>query len=98
MAGQAPIKVNESTKDRIRYLAAVSNQTQAQIVEIAVREYAVRHADAVAKGLDRAREVLAGGDVAIAAAMLGESPDAVARIAGSRAASARTTPRSRTTR
>ncbi len=80
MSTQAPIKVNERTKDRVRYLAALTDVTQAEIVDRAVAEYATRHADDIAKGIDRAREVLAGGDVAVAAHLLGESPDAVARV------------------
>lgn len=82
MSSQAPIKVNEQTKDRVRYLAALTDATQAEIVDRAVAEYATRHADVIAKGLDRARDVLAGGDAAIAAHLLGESPDAVERVAG----------------
>lgn len=82
MTSQAPIKVNEQTKDRVRYLAALTDVTQAEIVDRAVAEYATRHADVIAKGLDRAREVLAGGDAAIAAHLLGESPEAVERVAG----------------
>lgn len=82
MSTQAPIKVNERTKDRVRYLAALTDATQAEIVDRAVAEYATRHADAIAEGLDRAREILAGGDVAIAAHLLGESPEAVERVAG----------------
>lgn len=84
MSTQAPIKVHVHTKDRIRYLAALTDATQAEIVDRAVTEYATRHADVIAKALDRAREVLAGGDVAIAAQLLGESPDAIARVAGGR--------------
>lgn len=82
MATQAPIKVNEQTKDRIRYLAALTDATQADIVDRAVSEYAVRHADDIARGIERAREVLSGGDVAIAAHLLDESPEAVERVAG----------------
>ena len=33
----------------------------------AVEEYATRHADAIAEGIERARRVLAGGDAAIVA-------------------------------
>ena len=54
MSAQAPIKVNERTKDRVRYLAALTDATQAEIVDRAVSEYATRHADAIARGLDRA--------------------------------------------
>ncbi|HEX9504846.1 MAG TPA: hypothetical protein VGA62_02455 [Acidimicrobiia bacterium] len=75
MSTPAPIKVNERTKDRIRYLAALTDATQADIVDRAVAEYATRHADVIAKSLDRAREVLA-------AHQLGESPEAVERVAG----------------
>jgi len=81
---QAPIKVNERTKDRVRYLAALTDATQAEIVDRAVSEYATRHADAIAQGLDRARDVLAGGDIAVAAHLLGESPESVARVTGKR--------------
>jgi len=84
MSTQAPIKVNEQTKDRVRYLAALTDATQAEIVDRAVAEYATRHADVIEAGLARAREVLAGGDVAIAAHLLGESPEVVARVAGRR--------------
>ena len=48
MSTQVPIKVNERTKDRIRYLAALTDATQAEIVNRAVSEYATRHADASA--------------------------------------------------
>jgi len=82
MAPQAPIKVDEQTKDRIRYLAALTDATQADIVDRAVSEYAIRHAEDIAKGIERAREVLSGGDAAIAAHLLGESTQPVKRVAG----------------
>ena len=69
-ANQSPIKVSSETKERIRYLAALTDTTQAQIVDRAVEEYAVRHADDVAKGIEHARLILAGGDRAIAAHLL----------------------------
>jgi predicted transcriptional regulator len=80
MATQAPIKVNEQTKDRIRYLAAFTDATQADIVDRAVSEYAVRHADDIAKGIERAREVLSSGDAAIAAHLLVESTEDVEQV------------------
>jgi hypothetical protein len=80
--GQSPIKVNEETKERIRYLAALVDTTQADVVDRAVQEYAVRHADLVEKGIDRARSVLASGDVALAAHLLGRSLDDVQRVSG----------------
>lgn len=74
MSTQSPIKVNEQTKERIRYLAALTATTQADVVDRAVQEFAVRHADLVEKGIDRARSVLAGGDAAIAAHLLKDPP------------------------
>ena len=79
---QAPIKVNEGTKERIRYLAALIDTTQADVVDKAVAEYAVRHADLIEKSIDRARSVLADGDAAVAAHLLGEPLEAVQRVAG----------------
>ena len=79
---QAPIKVNEETKERIRYLAALIDTTQAEVVDRAVQEYAVRHADLIEKGIDHARSVLAAGDVAIAAHLLDVPLDAVQRVSG----------------
>ena len=84
MASQAPIKVSDQTKERIRYLAALTDATQADIVDRAVSEYATRHATDIAKGIERARAVLAGGDAAIAAHLLDVDPKAVERIAGGR--------------
>ena len=51
--------------------------TQDDVVDRAVQEYAVRHADLIEKGIDRARSVLASGDAAIAAHLLGRSFDDV---------------------
>jgi predicted transcriptional regulator len=85
---RAPIKVNDQTKERIRYLAALTDATEAEIVDRAVSEYAARHADEIAAGIERARAVLASGDAAIAAYLLYEQVDAVERIAGKRPASA----------
>ncbi len=82
MSSQAPIKVGEETKERIRYLAALIDTTQTEVVDRAIREYAVRHADLVEKGIDRARLVLAGGDAAIAAHLLDVPLRAVQSVAG----------------
>lgn len=81
---QAPIKVNEQTKERIRYLAALTDATQADIVDRAVSEYAARHAEQIAAGMERARSVLASGDAAIAAYVLDEPVEAVERVAGTK--------------
>jgi predicted transcriptional regulator len=72
IVSQAPIKVNEQTKERIRYLAAFTDATQAEIVDRAVSEYAARHADEIAAGMERARAALASGDAAIASYLLDE--------------------------
>lgn len=81
---QAPIKVSEQTKERIRYLAARTDATQAEIVDRAVTEYAVRHADEIARGMERARAVLASGDAALAAYLLDEPVAALERLSGDR--------------
>jgi ribosomal 50S subunit-associated protein YjgA (DUF615 family) len=81
---QAPIKVDEGTKERIRYLAALIDTTQAEVVDRAVREYAVRHADLIEKGIDHARSVLSSGDAAIAAHLLDVPVAAVERLGGGR--------------
>lgn len=81
---QAPIKVNEQTKERIRYLAAFLDTTQADVVDRAVQEYTVRHADVIEKGIANARSALTGGDSAIAALLLGEPAEEVERISGGR--------------
>lgn len=86
--GQAPVKVHKRTKERIRYLAAMIDATQAEIVDRAVSEYAARHADEIAAGIERARAVLTSGDAAIAAYLLDEPVEAVERIAGKPSASA----------
>ena len=81
---QSPIKVSPQTKERIRYLAALTDTSQTHLVECAIEEYAVRHADLIEKGLETARSVLAVGDVGIAAHLLNVPDDAVRRVAGSR--------------
>jgi predicted transcriptional regulator len=81
-ANQSPIKVSPQTKERIRYLAALTDTTQTQLVDRAVEEYAARHADLIEKGIENARSVLAVGDVAVAAHLLNVPEAAVRRIAG----------------
>jgi hypothetical protein len=79
---QAPVKVADTTKERIRYMAALCDMSQAQLVDKAVAEYAARHADELHNGIERAREVLAGGDAAIASYLIGEPLESVERVAG----------------
>lgn len=89
MASQAPVKVNPDTHARIRYLAALTNLTQGEIVERAVMEFAVRHPDLIEKGLDEARSVLNVHDNASLASYLLDMPaERVNRVAGKSAATA----------
>lgn len=81
---QAPIKVSEQTKERIRYLAALTDATQAEIVDRAVSEYVAGHADEIAAGVGRARAILASGDAGIAAYLLDEPIERVERVAGTK--------------
>ena len=82
MANQAPIKVNEATKEKIRYLASFCDLTQAGLVEKAIDEYVVRHAAELRAGIERARAALAGGDAEVAAYLLDEPVEAVRKVAG----------------
>lgn len=84
MANQSPIKVGEVTKERIRYIAALTDATQAEVVDRAVAEYAARHADAIQAGIERARSVLAGDETAIAAHLLDAPAEDIERLAGKR--------------
>ena len=79
---QAPIKVSGATKERIRYLAALTDATQAEIVDRAVEEYAARHVDDIKQGIERARFVLTGGDAEIAAYLLDVPVEDIERVAG----------------
>lgn len=83
-ASSSPIKVSPETKERIRYLAALADTTQAQLVDRAVAEYSARHAEAIENGLKAARDVLVGGDVAIASHLLSVPEKSVQRVASSR--------------
>jgi hypothetical protein len=55
MATQAPVKVSEATREKIRYAAALSEMTQTRLVEAAVDEYLARHAEELDQGIARAR-------------------------------------------
>ena len=65
----------------IRYLAALTDVTQAEIVDRAVTEYAARHSDEITGAMERARAVLSSGDAAIAAYLLDGPIEAVGRVA-----------------
>jgi hypothetical protein len=79
MAGQAPIKVSGQTKERIRHRAG--GRHAGGDSGRAGEEYAARHADAIAEGIERARRVL-GGDAAIASHLLGVPAEDVQGMAG----------------
>jgi hypothetical protein len=57
---QSPIKVHESTKEKIRYAALLSGLQQAELVERAVDEYVERHREEFGHRMERAREALLG--------------------------------------
>jgi hypothetical protein len=79
---QAPLKVRQDTKEKIRYLSALEDASQADIVDRAVTEYTARHTTEIDRGIARARAVLAGGAAATAAYLLDVPADDVARVAG----------------
>jgi hypothetical protein len=79
---QSPIKVHESTKDKIRYAASMSGLKQSEIVEQAVDEYVERHRAEFAARIERAREALLGGEASALAYAAGVSEEDVARLGG----------------
>jgi hypothetical protein len=82
---KTPVKVYETTREKIRIAAAVRDTIQAEIMEAAVDEYIERHAEDFALGLKLAREALLAGHVETAAYLLDEDVEAVRRVAGSSA-------------
>jgi predicted ribosome-associated RNA-binding protein Tma20 len=79
---QVPIKVNVEKKMPIRYVAALVDTTQAEVVDRAVQEFAVRPADLIEQGIDQARSVLACGDAVVAAHLIGRPVDDVQIVSG----------------
>ena len=77
---------------RIRYVAALVDTTQAEVVDRAVQEFAVRHGDLIEQGIDQARSVLACGDAVVAAHLIGRPVGDVQIVSGR--ASGATTDRS----
>lgn len=82
MRAQSPIKVHESTKEKIRYAALMAGLKQAELVERAVDEYVEHHRDQFAQRMDRAREALLGGKASTLAYSLGVNEPDVARVGG----------------
>ena len=89
---QGPIKVSSSTKERVRYAAALAGLSQSELVERAVTEYVERHAGELFAGLQHAREALSRGLNASVAYALGVSEDDVNRIAANRPIASRRPP------
>jgi hypothetical protein len=79
---QSPIKVHESTKEKVRYAASMTGLKQAEIVEQAVDEYVERHREEFAARMERARQALLGGQAATIAYMSGVTEEDIARIGG----------------
>lgn len=79
---QAPIKVSEDTKERIRLAAALSGRRQSEIVDAAVTEYVERNAEELALGLKNARDALFAGKTETIAYILGKDVEKVRRVSG----------------
>lgn len=79
---QSPIKVHESTKEKVRYAALMSGLPQAELVERAVDEYVERHREEFGRRMERAREALLGGNASTLARATGVSEEDVARVGG----------------
>jgi hypothetical protein len=79
---QSPIKVHESTKEKVRYAALMAGLKQAELVEKAVDEYVERHREDFAHRMERAHEALLGGKASTLAYSLGVSEEDVARVGG----------------
>ena len=83
---QSPIKVHESTKEKVRYAALMSGLQQAELVELAVDEYVDRHREAFTRRMERAHQALLGGKASALAYATGVSVEDVARVGGVREA------------
>jgi hypothetical protein len=79
---QSPIKVHESTKEKVRYAASMTGLKQAELVEQAVNEYVERHREEFAHRLERARRALLGGEASALAYSAGVTEEDVARLGG----------------
>jgi hypothetical protein len=82
---QAPVKVYETTKEQLRFMAAIADRTQAEIMESAVNEYLERPAEDFARGLKRARDALLRGKLDAVAYLVDEDVEDVRRVAGTAA-------------
>lgn len=79
---QSPIKVYESTKERVRHAALLAGCNQAELVDRAVTEYVERRRDEFARRMDQARDVLLGDKASTLAYSLEVSEEDVQRVGG----------------
>lgn len=79
---QSPIKVHETTKEKVRFAASMTGLKQAEIVEKAVDEYVERHREAFAARIERARQALLGGKASAIAYASGATVEDVERLGG----------------
>jgi len=82
MRAQSPIKVHESTKEKVRYAALMAGLKQAELVERAVDEYVEHHRELFARGMERAHEALLGGKTSTLAYSLDVDEAAVEQVGG----------------
>jgi hypothetical protein len=79
---QSPIKVHDSTKEKVRYAALMAGLKQAELVERAVDEYVERHREEFGRRMDRAREALLGGKASTLAYATGVTEEDIERVGG----------------
>lgn len=79
---QSPIKVHETTKEKVRYAALMAGLKQAELVERAVDEYVERHREEFGRRMERAREALLGGKASALAYSAGVSEEDIERVGG----------------
>ncbi len=82
MRAQSPIKVHESTKEKVRYAALMVGVKQAELVERAVDEYVEHHRSEFTRRMERAREALLGGKASALAYSANVDTADVARVGG----------------
>ncbi|HWX88552.1 MAG TPA: hypothetical protein VNX67_10290 [Solirubrobacteraceae bacterium] len=80
LRAQSPIKVHETTKEKVRYAALMAGLKQAELVERAVDEYVERHREDFAQRMEQAQRALLGGKTATLAYSLGVEEADVERV------------------
>jgi len=79
---QSPIKVHESTKEKVRYAALMAGLKQSELVERAIDEYVERHREDFQRRMERAQEALLGGKASTLGYATGVSEGDAARVGG----------------